>query len=86
MLFTAFQLETYVHICHRTAVNLPVFQGRSACASKRQLRVSLEGPPGVFAPVTAAGREAQGQQLSSVYSQPIDCQLFFLDRLAKLLL
>lgn len=67
---------TYVCICHHISVHLLVFQGRSACASKRQLRVSLEGPPGVLAPVTAAGREAQGQQLSSVYSQPIGCQFF----------
>lgn len=69
-------LGTYAHICHRISVHLPVFQGSSACASKRQLRVSLEGPPGAIAPVTAAGKEAQGQQLSSVYSQPIDCQFF----------
>ncbi len=39
-----------VCICHHICAHLPVFQGRSACASKRQLRVSLEGPPGVFAP------------------------------------
>lgn len=38
-------------ICHHICVHLLVFQGRSARASKRQLRVSLEGPPGVFAPV-----------------------------------
>lgn len=38
-------------ICHHICVHLPVFQERSAFASKSQLRVSLEGPPGVFAPV-----------------------------------
>lgn len=38
-------------ICHHICMHLLVFQGRSASASKRQLRVSLEGPPGVFAPV-----------------------------------
>lgn len=54
-------------ICHHVCVHLPVFQGRSARASKRQLRVSLEGPPGVFAPVVEQwGGKAQGQQLSSV--------------------
>lgn len=38
-------------VCHCICLNLPVFQGRFVCSSKRQLRVSLERPPGVFAPV-----------------------------------
>lgn len=50
-------------ICHHICAHLPVFQGRSACARERQIRVSLEGPPGVFAPVV---EHCWGKQLFAV--------------------
>lgn len=56
-------------ICHHICAHLPVFQGRSACASKRQLRVSLEGPPGVFAPAVEqwGGKRKDSSCPQSVY-------------------
>lgn len=67
--------EVCVCICHHICVHLPVFQGRSACASKRQLMVSLEGPPGVFAPVV----ELCGWRIgdSSCPQSVLLCQFFF---------
>lgn len=68
--------EVCVCICHHICVHLPVFQGRSACASKRQLMVSLEGPPGVFAPVV----ELCGRRIgdSSCPQSVLLCQFFFI--------
>lgn len=73
-----------VCICHHICVHLPVFQGRSACASKRQLRVSLEGPPGVFAPVVEqwGGKHKDSSCPQSVYMVSV----FYLARLNVALL
>lgn len=43
-------------ICH-ICVFMPVFQDKYVCACKRQLRASLEGPPGVSAPVVEQWEE-----------------------------
>lgn len=71
--------EMCVCICHHICVHLPVFQGRSAFASKRQLMVSLEGPPGVFAPVVelCGGRIGDSSCPHSV----LLCQFFYPARL-----
>lgn len=57
------------YICHHVYVHLPVFHGRSERASKRQLRVSSERPPGVCAPAVKqwGGKRKDSSCPQSVY-------------------